>query len=51
MAHVQGLDHPGLGCPAGQSAILDETLPPEVTLFDIAVDPPALREEQRGLLD
>lgn len=29
------------------AAILDETLPPELTLFDFAVDPPALWEEQR----
>jgi hypothetical protein len=29
------------------AAILDETLPPEVTLFDLAVDPSALWEEQR----
>lgn len=33
------------------AAILDETLPPEVTLFDIAVDPPVLWEEQRGRAD
>jgi len=31
------------------AAIFDETLPSEVTLFDIAVDPQALWEEQRGL--
>lgn len=30
------------------AAILDETLPPGMTLFDLAVDPPALWEEQRG---
>lgn len=29
-------------------AILDETVPPDVTLFDLAVDPPALWEEQRN---
>jgi len=29
------------------AAILDEALPPGVTLFDIAVDPPALWEEHR----
>jgi hypothetical protein len=29
------------------AAILDETLPADVTLFDLAVDPPALWEEQR----
>ncbi len=28
------------------AAILDETLPADVTLFDLAVDPPALWEEQ-----
>jgi len=28
------------------AAILDETLPPDLTLFDLAVDPPALWEEQ-----
>ncbi|MGC1954730.1 MAG: hypothetical protein WA970_19580, partial [Gammaproteobacteria bacterium] len=31
-------------------AILDETLPPGVTLFDLAVDPPALWEDQRRRL-
>jgi hypothetical protein len=30
------------------AAILDETLPPKVALFDLAVDPPALWEVQRG---
>ena len=30
------------------AAILDETLPPDVTLFDLAVDPSALWEEHRG---
>ncbi len=29
-------------------AILDETLPPDLTLFDLAVDPPALWDEQRA---
>ncbi len=28
------------------AAILDETLPSDLTLFDLAVDPPALWEEQ-----
>ena len=28
-------------------AILDDTLPDHLTLFDIAVDPPALWKEQR----
>jgi hypothetical protein len=28
------------------AAILDETLPADVTLFDLAVDPPALWDEQ-----
>jgi len=31
-------------------AILDDALPDHLTLFDIAVDPPALWEEQRTLL-
>jgi hypothetical protein len=30
------------------SAILDDTLPPEVTLFDLAAGTPLLWEEQRG---
>jgi hypothetical protein len=30
------------------SAILDETLPPEVTLFELAAGTPLLWEEQRG---
>jgi hypothetical protein len=30
------------------AAILDDALPNHVTLFDLAVDPPALWEEQRG---
>ena len=29
------------------AAILDEAVPPDLTLFDLAVDPPALWEEQR----
>jgi hypothetical protein len=29
------------------AAILDDTLPSNVTLFDVAVDPPALWEDQR----
>lgn len=29
-------------------AILDERLPPDLTLFDLAVDPPALWDEQRA---
>ena len=32
------------------AAILDETLPPEVTLFDLAAGTPLLWEEQRGRL-
>jgi hypothetical protein len=30
------------------AAILDEKLPPEVTLFELAVGTPVLWEEQRG---
>ncbi|MCI0564909.1 MAG: hypothetical protein MN733_41105, partial [Nitrososphaera sp.] len=30
------------------AAILDETLPPELTLLELTVDPPALWEKQRG---
>jgi hypothetical protein len=30
------------------AAILDDALPNRVTLFDLAVDPPALWDEQRG---
>jgi hypothetical protein len=33
--------------PGIVAAILDETLPPDLTLFALAVDPPALWEEQR----
>ena len=33
------------------AAILDETLPPDVTLFEIAVDPPALWEAQRNRIE
>jgi hypothetical protein len=33
------------------AAILDETLPPEVTLFDPAAGTPLLWEEQRGRVD
>lgn len=29
------------------AAILDETLPSDLTLFELAVDPPVLWEEQR----
>ena len=28
-------------------AILDETLPPDLTQFELAIDPPALLDEQR----
>ena len=31
-------------------AILDDTLPDHLTLFDVAVDPPVLWEAQRGIL-
>jgi hypothetical protein len=34
--------------PDIMAAILDETLPPDLTLFELAVDPPALWEEQWG---
>ncbi len=30
------------------AAILDDTLPNRITLFDLAVDPPALWDEQRA---
>jgi len=33
------------------AAILDETLPPEVTLFELAAGTPVLWEEQRGKLN
>ncbi len=33
------------------AAVLDETLPPEVTLFDLAAGTPLLWEEQRGMLE
>ena len=33
--------------PGIVAAILDETLPPEVTLFELAAGTPLLREEQR----
>jgi hypothetical protein len=33
--------------PGIVAAILDETLPPDLTLFALAVDRPALWEEQR----
>jgi hypothetical protein len=33
------------------AAILDEALPPEVTLFDLAAGTPLLREEQRVRVD
>jgi len=32
------------------AAILDESLPPEVTLFELAAGTPLLWEEQRGRL-
>lgn len=32
------------------AAILDETLPLDLTLFDLAVDPPPLWDEQRARL-
>ena len=36
--------------PGIVAAILDDTLPNYVTLFDLAVDPLALWDEQRGRL-
>jgi hypothetical protein len=33
------------------AAILDETLPPEVTLFELAAGTPLLWEQQRGRVD
>ena len=33
------------------AAILDDTMPNHVTLFDLAVDPPALWEEQRSRIE
>ena len=36
--------------PEVVEAILDDTLPDHLTLFDVAVDPPVLWEEQRGIL-
>ena len=33
------------------AAILDDSLPNHITLFDLAVDPPALWEEQRGRIN
>ncbi|MGH8531609.1 MAG: LacI family transcriptional regulator [Gammaproteobacteria bacterium] len=33
------------------AAIVDETLPPDLTLFDLAVDPPALWGEQRNSIE
>ena len=38
------------GAPDIVAAILDDVLPNHITLFDLAVDPPALWEEQRGRL-
>jgi len=32
------------------AAILDDALPNQITLFDLAVDPPALWDEQRARL-
>jgi hypothetical protein len=33
------------------AAILDETLPPGMTLFNLAVDPPTLWKERRQRID
>jgi hypothetical protein len=33
------------------AAILEDSLPSHITLFDLAVDPPALWEEQRGRIE
>ena len=38
---------PDCARPGDRGGDLDETLPADVTLFDLAVDPPALWEEQR----
>ena len=33
------------------AAILDDTFPNHITLFDLTVDPPALWDEQRGRIE
>jgi len=33
------------------AVILDDALPNHVTLFDLAVDPPALWDEQRAIIN
>lgn len=50
-SYVSRMVHLTTLAPDVVAAILDETLPPNMTLFDLAVDPPALWDEQRGLLD
>lgn len=37
--------------PVGLMAILDDALPNHITLFDLAVDPPALWDEQRARVE
>ena len=46
--HFQG--YPGVLHGGIVAAILDDALPNHITLFDLAVDPPALWDEQRAKL-
>ena len=49
-SYVSRMDNlpPSIGHRRGRS---HETLPPDLTLFDLAVDPPALWEEQRSRIE
>jgi len=47
-AHVSRMLNLTTAAPDIVAAILGETLPPEVTLFDLASGTPLLREKQRS---
>lgn len=46
-SYVSRMVNPTTLAPDIVAAILDDSLPNHITLFDLAVDPPALWEEQR----
>lgn len=50
-SYVSRMDNLTMLAPDIVAAILDDRLPANLTLFDLAVDPPALWEEQRGRIE
>jgi hypothetical protein len=50
-SYVSRMDNQTTPAPAIVAAVLNETLPPHLTLFDLAVEPPALWEEHRSRIE